>query len=355
MPVRLRLTARSMALAVGLLGLTLLVLGMLAASARVIGWVLVAATLAGLLAPAVEILGRRLHRGVALAAVVVIMLALAGGVVYAVVQDVSDQLGQLRRAVPSAAREIERSERFGDAAKEVRFAQRAQTFVDELPERLRGGSVQQALRAAATRSVAFLATAVLTIFFLIHGRRLLQAGIRQLPQGRQAEVARVGAAAYRRWWAYLVGSLSMAVAAGVIAYAVAAALDLPGKAPLALWVSLIDVVPLVGIVLGAGPIILLASVTASWQGTAVAVVVLFAWQAIEALWLQHAVEARSLHIGPFVTVATALVGLELYGIGGALVGLDVVVLVAAVLDEAVAKRFDADGPGDEHPAVASGP
>lgn len=343
--VRLRLSARSMALAVALLGLTLLVLGMLAASVRVIGWILVAATLAAVLFPAVESLGRRLHRGLALAAVVIGGLALAVGVVLAVVQDVTDQVSQLERAVPAAARDLERSDRFGEAAKEAKLARRAETFVDELPDRLRGGDVQQALRSAATRGVAFLATGVLTIFFLIHGRELLAAGVRQLPENRQAEVARIGVASYRRWWSYVSGSLLMAVTAGLVAYLVASALDLPGKAPLALAVAVLDLVPLLGVVLGAGPILLLAAATASWQGVVFATFALLGWQAFEGLVLQRQVERDSLHIGPFVTAATALVGLELYGIGGALMGLVVVVLVAAVLSEAVAKRYDGQAVG----------
>lgn len=331
-----------MAMVVALLGLTLAVLGMVAASVRVIGWIVTAAVLAGLLTPVVEVLSRRLARGLALAAVVVASLGVAGGVAFAVVQDVTDQVGQLREAVPDAARELERSERFGEAATEIDLADRAEAFVDELPERLRGGDVQQALRSAATRSVAFLATAVLTIFFLLHGRDLLEAGVRQLPAAHRPEVARIGAAVYRRTWRYLTGSLGMSAAAGLVAYGVATALDLPGKAPLALWVMLLDVLPLLGVVLGALPILLLAWATASWQGTVAAAAVLFGWQAFEGLRLQRAVEARSLHIGPFVTIATALVGLDLYGIGGALIGLVAVVLAAATLDEAVARRYPAE-------------
>ena len=61
--------------------------------------------------------------------------------------------------------------------------------------------------------------------------------------------------------------------------------------------------------------------------------VMVGWQVFEALVLQRRVEERSLHIGPFVTVAVAMVGIELYGIGGALVSVIGVVFLAAVLDE----------------------
>ena len=321
---------------------------MVAASVRVIGWVLVAITLAGLLEPAVTSLGRRIPRGLALAVVMLVSLGTAAGVGYVVVDELAGQLDELQDAVPRAAREVERSERFGEVAREIDFAERAEAFVDELPERLRGGDVEAAVRSAATRGVAFLATAVLTIFFLIHGPKLLQAAIRQLPERHQDDARRVGLAVYRRTWHYLAGSLSMAVMAGLVSYACAAAIDAPGRAPLALWMGLLDAVPLLGVVLGAFPLILLAATTASWQGAVGVTVVLLGWQAFEALRLQRMVERRSLHLGPFVTVAVAMVGLEVYGIGGALIGLVATVLVAATLDEVVGH-----GPHSSAPSVTS--
>src|SRR5438445_2843791 len=166
----LRLTPISIVRAVVMLGLTLGAIGVIASSARVIGWLLAAAALAGLLHPAVERLAHHVPRAIALAIVVLVTLGIAAAVGYAVIDDLVRQLHQLQHAVPSAARDLERSKsRVGEAARQVNLADRAKTFVDELPSRLRGGDVQQALRSAATRGVAFLATTVLTIFFLIHG------------------------------------------------------------------------------------------------------------------------------------------------------------------------------------------
>jgi predicted PurR-regulated permease PerM len=319
--------------AVVMLGVTLALLGLVAASARVIGWMLAAATLAGLLHPIVGGLSRKIPRAVALALVMLLTIGIAAGVAYAVVDDLTTQLHELQRAVPRAAKDIERSERFGKSAREIHLAARAKAFVDELPERLRGGDVTDAVRSAATRGVAFLATGVLTIFFLIHGPRLLKAGIRQLPERVHDDVARIGEACYRRWWHYVTGTIGMSVMAALVTYAAASMIDAPGKAPLAVWMLMLDAIPLLGVVLGATPLVLLAATTASWQGSVAVTLVLLGWQVFEALVLQRRVEAQSLHLGPFVTVAVAMVGLELYGIGGALVSLVGVVFLAAVLDE----------------------
>lgn len=318
-----------------MLGLTLAGLAMVAASVRVIGWVVVAATLAGLLFPVVEKLAERIPHGVALALGVGGSLLLAGLVGWAVVDDVSEQLRELEEALPAAARELETSDRFGEVARESDLADRVEAFVAELPERLRGGEPADALRAAATRGVAFLATGVLTIFFLIHGPRLLRAASKQLPLERARRARRVGLEAYRRSWRYVAGSLGMAAISGLLAYACARALDLPGAAPLAVWMALLDVVPVLGVLLGAAPLVLLAAATSPWWQTLLVGVVLVGWQLAEVLYLQKRVELGSLHIGPFVTLAVAMVGLELYGIGGALVALVATVVTAATLDEVV--------------------
>jgi predicted PurR-regulated permease PerM len=329
---RLRLSARSAVTAVALLGATLAVLRLLAASGRVLGWIVAAMLVAGLLHPAVAALQGRMRRGLALLVVLVSTLAVVGFVAWAVVDDVVDEVEELQQEVPRAARELERSERFGRTARDIDLADRAEEFVDELPERLRGGNVQDALRSAATRGVAFLATFVLTVFFLIHGPRLLGAAVAQLPDDRQEQVRRLGAAAYRRAWRYVAGSLGKAAVAGLLAYALAQAAELPGPAPLALWVALFDLVPFVGVAIGGVPMVLLAAADSPGAGVAVGVA-LVAWQLVEAFVLQPRLESRSLHVGPFVTVALAMIGLELYGIGGALAAVAAAVVAAALADE----------------------
>ena len=344
-PVRLRLTARSVVVAVVLLGLTLATLRLISASGRVIGWVVAAAVIAGLLSPAVELLARRMPRGAAVALVAILALASAGFVAYRVVGDVAGQLRDLERAAPQAARDLERDGPLHETLQDLRFAERVDVFVEELPERLRGGSVQDALRSAATRGVAFLATGVLSLFFLIHGGRLLAAGARQLPADRRQQAERLGPAIYRRAWNYVAGSIGMSVLAGVVAYVIAMAVDVPGRMPLALWVALFDLIPLLGVLVGAAPLVLL-TLARSPEDAAMVAAVLVGYQVIEAVVLQRHLEHRSLHVGPFITVATGMVGLELYGIGGALVApILAAVLLATLVELAPAEPLPSESDG----------
>ena len=73
---RLRFTARSLALAVAVVGIVLLVVAVLESASRVLGWVMAATLAAALLSPAVALLSRRMPRGLAIA---LVMLATIGG------------------------------------------------------------------------------------------------------------------------------------------------------------------------------------------------------------------------------------------------------------------------------------
>jgi predicted PurR-regulated permease PerM len=84
-----------------------------------------------------------------------------------------------------------------------------------------------------------------------------------------------------------------------------------------LWAALWDLVPVLGAVIGALPVAILA--TASSPATGVFVLAFFLlYEVAEGLILQRRLESFTVHVGPFLTLVTGSIGLELYGIGGAL-------------------------------------
>ncbi len=316
-----------------MLGATLAGLAVAAASRRVIGWILVAATFAGLLHPIVSWLQRRMRRSLAVLLVMVSLVGTAGVVIYGLVDDVQDETRRLQQVAPLRAEEIERSPRFGELARDVHLAERTRRFLDDLPERLRGGTAADAIRAAATRGVAFLATAVLTIFFLQHGPRIAAAAVRQFSDPRRRERLRaLGPVVYARAFGYAASSLTMALAAGLFAFVAARAADVPGPAALGIWVGLWDLVPVGGALVGAIPIVGLAAVSsgtdAAWLSAA-----FVAYQLAENFLVERRVEAQTVHVGPFVTLAAGLVGLELAGVPGALLSVLAATIAVAAADE----------------------
>ncbi|HEV8116758.1 MAG TPA: AI-2E family transporter, partial [Acidimicrobiales bacterium] len=249
----------------------------------------------------------------------------------------------VRAAIPQAVERVERSERFGDVARDAKLSQRAREFVDAIPERLRGGEPAEAVRAAATRGVAFVITAILSIFFLLHGPKLLGGTLRQLPDHLQERVRRTLGRAGARASRYALLTLAQAVVAGVVGYAIARGLAVPGAAALGLWLGLWAVVPLVGSFVGALPIVVIAAAQNPWHGVA-AGLFFVAYQIADDILVQPAIHRRSMRLGPFLTTLAGAAGLELYGLGGALVTTLAVALVVAALAEVAAVRELSDLP-----------
>jgi len=330
---RLRLTPRSVVVAVAMFGATITLLAVAAAARRVLGWIVVAAVFAALLHPLVSFLARRMRRGLA---VLVVMVGFVGGVsavVYGLVDNVARGTRRLQEAAPELALQLEQSRRWGELAREFRLAERTERFVDEAPERLRGGTPAEALRAAGSRGVAFLATIVLTIFFLLHGPRIVHAGLGQLRDpDRRERLRAVGVAVYRRAFGYATGSLARGLAAGLFGYAMARTADVPGPAPLGIWMGLWALAPTVGAAVGALPILALAAV-ASGAKAAWLLVAFVGYQVVENRLVERPIERATVRIGPFLTLAGGLVGLELSGFAGALLAVLALTMVVVALEE----------------------
>ncbi|HZQ27285.1 MAG TPA: AI-2E family transporter [Acidimicrobiales bacterium] len=351
---RLRISPRSAVVAVALFGLTLFVMRVAAASERVIGWVFAALAITGLLHPYVAVLAKRVPRGIAVLVVAVVAVGSTTMITYAMVDGIVSEYHEVQRAAPARAAQLEQTGRFATLARDAHLAERVKRFVDEAPLRLQGGDAAAALRAAATRGVAFLATGILSLFFLLDAPSIGRAALNQVhTPSRRAQLERVTTAAIRRAFGYARGTLAMALLAGLVAWAVAAWAEAPGPAPLALWVALWDIVPLVGAVIGAIPIVALAAIDSPRRGVELSVFFL-AYQAVEWLVLQRWIERRTVRLGPFATIVAAFAGLELYGVGGALIMLLAVVLAVAAMDELL-PPLTAPAAGAPAAAAASAP
>ena len=330
-PTTLLVTPRSVVAAVALLGLGLIVLAVLSSSTRVLGWLLASGVVASLLSPAVTRLSAHIPRVLAFLTVLVVLVVCVGGVVWLLVDDVHTQADRLRREAPAAARRIERSERWGEPARAFKLEARTRDFVRELPLTLQGGDQAEVLRATASRSVAFLAAGVLMIFLMIHGHRLFHAGLAQIrdtTRRRRVEETVVGA--HRRALIHLAWRLVVFVVVGVATNLMMLAADVPGPVVLALFVAAWSLVPTVGIAIGTILVIILVAALTSTSTAILVAAGLLVLQAAEIV-----VDRRFVHpavqVGPFLSLFALMVGLEVYGLGGALVGIAVITWLAALV------------------------
>jgi len=177
---------------------------------------------------------------------------------------------------------------------------------------------------------ALFSVALLTLLLVLLGPTLVDRGIHQIRDGerrrrvhRHVHVMFGAASRYVGWMT--VRAVVMGGAAGMIA----AGLGSDAPTLVGVWFAACSIVPIIGFVIAVLPIAALLAVSSPGPAAALlfAVVLL---QGLDARLLQPRVEARSVHVGPALTLVAVFLGAQLYGVGGALV-----LLAAAVAGPAL--------------------
>lgn len=339
------------AVAVLISGVTVgwLVFGVASAARRPLGWALASAVVAVVIAPLVAHLDRHLPRLLALLAVFVGIGAGAGALTLGVLRDLDNQVGRLKQAAPEAAAELAGSGgTVGDAAAELDLEGRVRSLVEEL-ERPSSGVAA----GVASSAGAWLVGLVLTAFLLSWGPRLASAALRQIRDDdlreRTGWVLRTAVGSGRR---YVLGALALAAVTGMVTWVLCTAAGVPAPLALATVTAGASLLPVVGVVVGGAPAVLLEAGLGS-GAEAIGLMVAFAGlQVVHALVLRRVVAPRSLVVGPAVLLIALVLGYDGYGVGGACFGAVLAVFGVAALDAAGQEAETEMAPA---PAPASGP
>jgi len=154
---------------------------------------------------------------------------------------------------------------------------------------------------------------------------------------RRARLSRVVERGFRDSQHYVNVTVIGALIVFGVAFATYSLIDLPGAAPLALLAALASTVPVVGLLSGVVPAVALeAGLVSPW-----AAALLLAGAVAAQFAQQHALDRCTRGIiarpGSAVMLIFFVIGYDLYGAGGALVGTAVVVFAVALVDS-----FDED-------------
>jgi predicted PurR-regulated permease PerM len=294
---------------------------------RSLGWFFAAAVVAVLLDGPVDALARRMRRGLAILLMLIVIAVVAGVVMYGVFNDFSSELRKLERQVPEAAAALEESERFGDLARDLRLAERAEEAVDGLGERLAGEA-----RATAASFGAYFAGTVLVLFLLAWLPRYIEGALAVIDdEGRRRRMRYLVDTTLRHGRSYLSRAIVVAVGSGTTAFAVARVADLPAPVALGLFVAIFSLIPYLGVMVAAVPMVLLAAGLES-SGSAVAVLLAMFVTQVGAAFAMRRVQRSTLYVGPGVTLVVGLLGYAVYNIGGALFGIAGAVFALAFVD-----------------------
>ncbi|MGN6605426.1 MAG: AI-2E family transporter [Jatrophihabitans sp.] len=320
-----------------------LVLGMAVREAsQVIELVVVAAFLAIGLNPIVEFAIRRgWKRAWAVLLVGVLFLGLVTVIVYSVGGVLRNQLVSLINDAPRLIDDLRRNRTVGNLDRKYHFLTDLQKKIEsgDLSKKTFGGIFDigvSVVQAVANVLVIF----VLTLYFLASLPTVKLAMYSLAPASRRERVAHLGDEILRRVGRYVIGAFLVATLAGTVTAAFLVSSGLGNYAlPLALLVALLDLVPLVGSILGALTVTIVAFANSLGTGIAAAIFYLV-YETLEGYVIYPRVMRSSIDVPEYVTIVAVLLGGAVDGIVGALIALPLVAAILLLAQEVWVRRQD---------------
>ena len=324
-PIVAGVPVRTIATTIAMVLITIATLWLASKVTRILTWLVVSTFFTVVLTPPVDRLHRKLKMPRALATSVVFI----GGIIvlvamlYSFIRPIVDQTTKFSDEFPTYVAKAQNGE--GSVGKLVK-KYKVEQWVKDNQERWRS-SVDELGRNALTvvRSVfntlaATLTIAVLTFLMLLQGPELLYGMVRVLSPPQQERARHIGRQSAKAITGYVAGNLAISVIAGVGTWMMLLAAGVPFAGVLALWVGFADLIPLVGATLGAIPTVGVAFLHSVPAGIAV-LIFYVVYQQLENHILQPNIMSKTVSLRPLIVLITVLMGVELFGLMGALLAI----------------------------------
>ncbi len=126
-------------------------------------------------------------------------------------------------------------------------------YLSKLP-----GQVVGLLRSAASTAFRVAIVAILAIFMLVEGPALVGAFMAGVPPGKRESIRAVGQTTSRVVSGYTIGVVMLAILNGLVTALALAAMGVPFVSSLSIWAGAVDVLPIIGGLVGIVPAALFA-------------------------------------------------------------------------------------------------
>lgn len=312
------------------------------ALAHVVTLLVVASFFTIVLNPAVDLLERRarIRRGLATGIVFIVGLGLVAGMLYSFIRPLAEQGSTFAEDLPEY---VDDARNGNGAIGDLVDRYDLEDYVTRNEERLSRGLTDlgtPALDLARTVFAGiFAAVTILVLVFLmlIEANTITSTALKLVPTRRRERVRRVARDASRAVSGYVFGNLVISVIAGVAAWVVLAALGVPYAGVLGLFIAFADLIPLVGATLGAVPTIAFAFLHSATAGI-VSLIFFIVYQQLENHVLQVSIMSRTVKVNPLTVLVSVLVGVELFGLLGALLAIPAAGVIQVVVVDLYRER-----------------
>jgi predicted PurR-regulated permease PerM len=296
---------------------------------RPLTWLVIAAFIAVAMSGPVNLLARRMKRGLAIALSYLALIMIPIGLGALIIPSLVNQIEEFADNVPAYAQDVtefvNENETLNDLNDKYDFTGELQSVADDLPSKIGDAAgVLQDIGVGVVNSIfATVTILILSIFMVAGGPRWAEAFVNAQSVDRRHRIERALRDVANAIGNYVAGALVQATLAGVTSYIVLTILGAPFAGPLALVVAFFDLIPVVGATIAA----VLIAVVMLFVNFPVALIIWVVWaliyQQIENYLIQPQIQRRAVQVEAFVVLVAVLFGSTLFGVLGAVLAIPI--------------------------------
>lgn len=278
----------------------------------------------------------RLPRWAAVTAVFLAVAGIVGGFLAAAIPTVVSQATGLAQKAPAYL--ADQHSLLGQFSTRFGLQQQVQNLLSGHSPTLTQGVIG-AGQVALSAATGLVVVVVLTIYFLADFPRIRSTLYRMAPQSRRPRTILIGDQVLAKVGGYVLGNVIVSVIAGVLTVAWLLIFHVPYPLLLAVLVALLDLVPVVGSIVG-GVLVCLVALTVSLPVALATAGFFVVYRLAEDYLLVPRIIGRVVQVPSVVTVLAVLLGGALLGIIGALVAIPIAAALLLLVREVLFPRLD---------------
>lgn len=323
-----------------------------------LSWLVIAAFIAVAAAGPVNVLQRRMRRGLAISIVYLLLILIPIGVGALLIPPLVGEVEDIADNAPEYVNDVEGyvqdSETLSGLNEDYDITGKLQEEAAKLPEKIPDAAgVLSDIGVGVVNSVfAGVTILILSIFMIAGGPRWIGSFIQMQRPEHADRIERTLRKIANAVGNYVGGALVQATLAGIAAYVMLIILGAPFAGPLALLMFFFDLIPVIGATIGSLLVGIVMMFVDFPVGVIVWIVFAILYQQVENYLIQPQIQQRATKIEPFVVLVAVLFGTTLFGVIGALLAIPIAASLQIAIKEWRAFRRDVASAG---PAPAQPP
>jgi len=282
---------------------------------------------------------RRVRRWAAVLIVIACAAAVMAAFLAAAIPPLASEAAALAHQIPHYLHSLQdRNSQLGRLNVRFRLQQRLSKLVTGSGASWLGGVLGAGERVLSTASSVVLVL-VLSIYFLAGLPRIKVFAYQLVPHSRRPRVILIGDEILAKVGGYVLGNFITSVIAGLGTYLWLLAFGIPYPILLAMFVALLDLIPVIGSSVG-GAVVTLVALTVSLPVALATLAFYVGYRLAEDYLIVPRVIGRTVQVPAIVSLVAVLIGGVLLGIIGALVAIPVAAAIRLLLHEIAIRRLD---------------